>query len=211
MLSHPMSSNQKYATIKALFENVSNDYSSDYDKILLKELVELTNLSSIDALTNFFEMLETDEIVSFEFSSEAIHYAIISDLELSKILRLTYIDSLHSDTKPAIVTYNAHSGLCTFNGHSCTLKKRNKKIFTKLYEHINEPINKDVLWKASGHSTAIADGNDVIEFNSYITNLRRALGGASPKQLRLRKNVELYGIAFLTDENDLKFLKYLRK
>lgn len=123
--------------------------------------------------------------------------------KLAHLCRRARFKAMHEDGEPAEIVYNPASGRGKLNGTPFRLKGRNKKIFTVLFNNPNIEIDKGKVWRAAGRRGNPQDNNDTIILNSYLTNLRRALGGVSPKQLRLRKTVKLWIIENLTDENDL--------
>lgn len=204
-----LSSSEKFEVIRILYANEAIVEGDEHDKVGLENFLLHLKSRNIKGLKAFFEELTNDQIVDFDILNDFVYFGIMDQSRLATIYRLTHVDKKYDDIKPAIISYNPHSGLCLINQYQVKLKNRNKRIFTKIYENVNEQVPKDKIWKAAGQRTTIKTSDDLILFNSYITNLRRALGGIPSGQLRLKKTVELYGITFLTDENDLKLLKYI--
>ena len=157
-----------------------------------------------EVIKGFFEELDENRLIAFdEFDGQYFHLGVIDINNLEKLYRYSNVGRLFPDTSPAQVAYWPNSGICHFNGFKTRLKGRNKRIFTYLFNNPNKEIDKNILWRISGKRGKIRDANDIILFNSYITNLRRALGGAKPSHLRLRKTVMLYSHSYLTDGSDL--------
>lgn len=120
--------------------------------------------------------------------------------EYCKALSTAYVRTMHGDGEPAVLSYNQFSGLGSINGTPIRVRGTNKKIFTLLSNNVNRPLDKGLVWRTAGHRGKPTSKNDVVIFNTYITNLRRSLGGISPKQLRLEKSlVELWAVQSLTD------------
>lgn len=129
-------------------------------------------------------------------------------LELATELSISYVRSFHDDGEPALLNYNQFSGTGTINDRPIRVRGVSKKIFTILSNNVNKPIDTGFIWRAAGHRGLPTLKQDTIEINTYITNLRRSLGGISPAQLRLKNGtVELWAVQSLTDESDLKNLK----
>lgn len=125
-------------------------------------------------------------------------------LELAKELSVAYVRTFHDDGEPGIIEYNPFSGKGSLNGRPVNLRGVNKRIFTLLSNNVNKPLSKGAVWRAAGRRGNPQDTNDNIELNTYITNLRRSLGGLSPQQLRLNQTVELWAVQSLTEETDLR-------
>lgn len=177
--------------IKCL-DTKKNPHKQDVDKDIISRTIRaICDESPVEAISRL--RLDSD------------HTNIKDILELAVALRKSYIRCFHNFGEPADIQYSLKSGVAVINGKIKKLKRRNKRIFNLLIENVNNPVNKNIVWRAAGRRGKInqTDLNDTYEFNSYITNLRRALGGISPAQLILKKTVELWAVVNLTDKSDL--------
>jgi len=194
-----LTSSEKFSLIEEIFELTENADPSnqDYDKLYVDK-------ENLDSKLAFLKELDKQGIISLilPLSNDHLELALMDQSKLAIEYRKAYIGNLHKE-EPATIIYNPHAGICSVNGHEQRLKDRNKRIFTLLFNNANKPLDKGTVWRAAGRRGTPQDDNDTIIFNSYITNLRRALNGISPDQLRLNKTVELWAYTYLTDENDL--------
>lgn len=190
----------KYIDVKSFeVNNLRNDVKMDERiQTTMKRESELLNaLSSKDPI-KAIKKLRPDYYGDRTFNP----------LELATELSIAYVRSFHDDGEPALLDYNQFSGTGTLNNRPIRVRGVSKKIFTILSNNVNKPIDTGFIWRAAGNRGLPTHKQDIIEINTYITNLRRSLGGISPSQLRLKnRTVELWAVQSLTDESDLKNLK----
>lgn len=109
--------------------------------------------------------------------------------------------TLDDPNAPAIVIYDPATGRGTVNGKSVKLTRQNKAIFNLLVKSPGKPVDRDVLWRAAGHKGKIQQSYHKQEFNTHITNLRKALGKISPQQLQLSDDVLLYAFVKIKEKS----------
>ena len=152
-----------------------------------------------------------DEIFDVDEEQEKFSIINVDSKRYSLELRRLHIRCYHAEGEPAQIEYDVKKGLVKIADKEIKLQKRNKKIFSVLYERRNHEIDKGIIWRAAGRRGRPTSPDEIIDFNTYITNLRRALGGISPKQLRMKKNVELWTTRQITDVNDLNLTNMMVK
>lgn len=211
MLEHELTGKQELALIEEIVHTESNDPNENYDRLPLISYVDekpVDEPGSDPQRTKKYRLLkELDEakiiVLIDPPENDSYEIGIIDSSKLGERYRKAYIRSLHDDGEPANIIYWPAAGICKVNGYRVRLKGKNKRIFTALFNHANKPIDRGFVWRAAGRRGKPRDDADTITLNADVTNLRRALGGISPKQLRLRGTVELWAYTYLTDENDL--------
>lgn len=178
-----------------------------YERTLTRKALYRRKPKRFPVLFTEFELVRylLDEgIVTFiNLEPETLTFVIEERKRLQQLYDRALIRNIYDEDEPAEVYYNPHSGDIIFNGVRRKLKGRNKKIFTLLYNNMNEQLDKGKIWRAAGRRGKPSGLDDTWTFNSYITNLRRAVGGASPQHIRLDKTVQLWATVKLTDKNDL--------
>lgn len=215
MRENQLSGLEEYTLLKEVDETTDFEVNEtgvyDFDKLPLSTLVEgkpIDNPSTPLEKTKKYKLLkklDQEKIITLitPVVKDYFEIAVYDNQKLYKRLLMAKLRTMHDDGEPAFITYSSHSGKGTLNGKPFRLKGKNKQIFTMLVNNVNKPLDKGKVWRAGGRKGKPKYNDETITLNSYITNLRRALGGISPTQLRQKKTVELWAYVNLTDEYDL--------
>ena len=206
MTSGVTQNQMRLAVVREIYSAyVSSDYSEDMHipaetRSANGDLMESAGNIFLTEKYRVLKEVAATGIIKFGENDDAVAWVVtvVSSKGLSRMYAKLDSKTVEFGDQARII-YSTTSGTGTLDGKPFTLPPTSKRIFNYMVKNPNVPIDKGYIWRAAGRRGNVHTSSDTITFNTYVTNLRRELGGASPNHIRLKRQVQLHAIVDITD------------